>query len=174
MRPISVRADERTFRSVDYLSEWALRTDEEELAKRAIGEQTVPPSIKKYAGAGHHPIRHYIGIAPGSTYEFTIWLADDAEQALPDQPFFRMGIKQTGELRARARDRSREQPITLNTYLLSDVYGLSDDLIADLIAEAGEYQRGNHYTLHHAVGVPPAFARDRIVPEVIGSEGGAK
>lgn len=191
MRPISVQADERTFRSVDYLAEWTLRTDESELAKRAIGERTVPPSIKKFSGAGHQPQRHYIGIAPGSTYEFTIWIRDDEQEqdqdrnqdqvraqddapTLPDRPFFRMGIKQTGELRAQERDTVGDpEPVTLNTYLLSEVYGLSDALIAELIERSTSYERGSHYTLHHAVGVPPAFVRDRIVPNVLGTREGS-
>jgi len=159
MRPVSVEADERTFRSTDYRSERHFTTNDKDVAERINGKKAVP-NILETSGAAWQTIRNYVGIAPGSTYEFTIW----SDEPLPDRPYFRMGVKQTGEFRARERPLDT---VVLNKFLLSEVYDLPDDLLADAMERSASFKRGNDPRLQHFVGVDPSFVRNRIVPEVV-------
>lgn len=159
MRPVAVETDERTFRSTDYRSERHFTTNDADLARQVEGTKSVP-AILESSGAAYQTIRNYIGIAPGSTFEFTIW----SEQNLPDHPFFRMGIKQTGEFRAQQCDRDT---LVLNKFLLTDVYEFSDSILTDLMTHSSSFRRGNDPRLQHFVGVDPAFVRDRVLPEVL-------
>ena len=161
MRPIAVDADERTFRSTDYRSERHFTTNDPDIAKQIKGRGAKSiPSILEDSGAAYQTIRHYIGIAPGSTFEFTVWTDDP----LPDRPFFRMGVKQTGEFRARGTELDN---VVLNKFLLSEVYDLSDELLTELMENSATFQRGNDPRLQHFVGADPEFVRDQIVPEVV-------
>lgn len=112
------------------------------------------------SGAAYQTIRNYIGVAPGSTFEFTVWSRD----ALPAAPFFRMGIKQTGEFRARKTDLDT---LILNKYLLSDVYDLNEETLTELLETSSEFKRGNDPRLQHFVGVEPEYVREHVVPEVV-------
>ena len=159
MRPVSVEADERTFRSTDYRSERHFTTNDKDVAERINGKKAVP-NILETSGAAWQTIRNYVGIAPGSTFEFTIW----SDEPLPDRPFFRMGVKQTGEFRVQQRSLST---IVLNKFLLSEVYDLPDDLMTETMEQSASFKRGNDPRLQHFVGVDPSFVRDRIVPEVV-------
>ncbi|QSG09439.1 hypothetical protein [Halapricum desulfuricans] len=159
MRPVSVETDERTFRSTDYRSERHFTTNDKDVAERINGKKAVP-NILETSGAAWQTIRNYVGIAPGSTFEFTIW----SDDPLPDRPFFRMGVKQTGEFRAQERSLST---IVLNKFLLSEVYGLPDDLLTEAMKRSASFNRGNDPRLQHFVSVDPSFVRDRIVPEVV-------
>jgi CRISPR-associated protein Csc1 len=160
MRPIAVETDERTFRSTDYRSERHFTTNDTDIANQVSGSKSVPEILEK-SGAAYQTIRNYLGISPGSTFEFTIW----SDTELPDQPFFRMGIKQTGEFRAEPTDLDT---LILNKYLLSEVYALSDELLTDIVEHSHEFSRGNDPRLQHFVGVEPAFVRDQVLPEVLG------
>jgi CRISPR-associated protein Csc1 len=159
MRPLVVETDERTFRSTDYRSERHFTTNDRDLARQIADTDSVP-AILESSGAAYQTIRNYIGVSPGSTFEFTVWSAD----GLPPSPFFRMGIKQTGEFRAHETDLDT---LVLNKYLLSDVYDLNDDLLTELMESSSSFRRGNDPRLQHFVGADPAFVRDRIVPEVL-------
>lgn len=160
MRPIAVETDERTFRSTDYRSERHFTTNDLDLARQVEGTKAVP-AILENSGAAYQTIRNYIGIVPGSTYEFTIW----SEQGLPDTPFFRMGVKQTGEFRA---SESILDTLVLNKYLLSEAYELDSELLTELMERSTSFKRGNDPRLQHFVGVDPEYVRDTIVPEVLG------
>lgn len=159
MRPITVEADERTFRSTDYRSERHFTTNDTDLARQIAGSKSIP-SILEDSGAAYQTIRNYIGIAPGSTFEFTVW----SEHELPERPFFRMGVKQTGEFRGKP---ATLDTLVLNKYLLSEVYELSDDILTSLMEQCSSFQRGNDPRLQHFVGVKPEFVRDRVLPEVL-------
>jgi CRISPR-associated protein Csc1 len=159
MRPIAVETDERTFRSTDYRSERHFTTNDTDIANQVSGSKSVPEILEK-SGAAYQTIRNYLGISPGSTFEFTIW----SDTGLPDHPFFRMGIKQTGEFRAEPTDLDT---LILNKYLLSDVYELPDELLTDIVEHSREFSRGNDPRLQHFVGVEPAFVRDHVLPEVL-------
>ncbi|QSG04066.1 hypothetical protein [Natranaeroarchaeum sulfidigenes] len=160
MRPIAVETDERTFRSTDYRSERHFTTNDTDIANQVSGSKSVPEILEK-SGAAYQTIRNYLGITPGSTFEFTVW----SETELPEHPFFRMGIKQTGEFRAKPAELDT---LVLNKYLLSEVYELPDELLTDLVEHSQRFNRGNDPRLQHFVGVEPEFVRDQIVPEVLG------
>jgi CRISPR-associated protein Csc1 len=159
MRPIAADIDERTFRSTDYRSERHFTTNDSDIAKQVSGSKSVPEILEK-SGAAYQTIRNYIGISPGSTFEFTVW----SDTELPDHPFFRMGIKQTGEFRA---ERAEMDTLVLNKYLLSEVYELSDTLLTDLVEHSQSFNRGNDPRLQHFVGVDPAFVREQVIPEIL-------
>jgi len=159
MRPISVETDERTFRSTDYRSERHFTTNDPDVADRINGKKAVP-NVLETSGAAWQTIRNYVGIAPGSRFEFTVW----SDEPLPDRPFFRMGVKQTGEFRAQERSLDT---VVLNKFLLSEVYELPEELLTEATERSASFQRGNDPRLQHFVGVDPEFVRDRIVPEVV-------
>lgn len=159
MRPVTVDASERTFRSTDYRSERHFTTNDPEVAKRVTGKKSVPEILER-SGTAWQTIRNYQGLAPGSTFEFTVWSGDP----LPDQPSFRMGIKQTGEFRARETDLDQ---IVLNKYLLEEVYGLSNERLNDLLEKSDSFRRGNDPRLQHFVGADPEYVREQLLPEVL-------
>lgn len=161
MRPIAVEADERTFRSTDYRSERHFTTNDSDLAEQIAGKGAKSiPSILEDSGAAYQTIRNYIGLTPGSTFEFTIWSRD----GLPAAPFFRMGIKQTGEFRARE---ANLDTLVLNKFLLSEVYDLSEQMLTELMEQSSSFKRGNDPRLQHFVGVDSDYVRENIVPEVL-------
>lgn len=159
MRPIAVQTDERTFRSTDFRSERHFTTNEREIATQIAGTKSVPPILEN-SGAAYQTMRNYVGISPGSTFEFTVWSEDE----LPRHPFFRMGVKQTGEFRA---EQSELETLVLNKYLLSEVYDLDNELLATLLEHSESFKRGNDPRLQHFVGAEPDFVRDHVLPEVI-------
>lgn len=159
MHPLAVETDERTFRSTDYRSERHFTTNDPDIADRINGKKAVP-NILETSGAAWQTIRNYLGIAPGSTFGFTIW----SDDPLPPRPFFRMGIKQTGEFRASEQSLDT---VVLNKFLLSEVYDVSADILTELTATSASFQRGNDPRLQHFVGVDPEFVRNRVVPEVV-------
>jgi CRISPR-associated protein Csc1 len=159
MRPIAVDTGEHTFRSTDYRSERHFTTNDPDVAKRVTGKKSVPEILER-SGAAWQTIRHYQGLSPGSTFEFTVWSAE----ALPTHPSFRMGIKQTGEFRARETKLDR---LVLNKYLLKEVYGLSTEKLSDLLEESESFRRGNDPRLQHFIGPDPAYVRNHILPEVL-------
>lgn len=161
MHPVAVDADERTFRSTDFRSERHFTTNDRDLARRIINTDSMP-AILENSGAAYQTIRNYLGLAPGSTFEFTVWARDDVE--LPSRPFFRMGIKQTGEFRATPSDLNT---LVLNKYLLADVYDLSDEVLTELTTRSDRFKRGNDPRLQHFVGADPDFVRRDILPEVV-------
>ncbi|MCF2206081.1 hypothetical protein KI372_00605 [Halobacterium salinarum] len=159
MRPLAVDASERTFRSTDYRSERHFTTNDREVAKRVTGKKSVPEVLER-SGAAWQTIRDYQGLAPGSTFEFTVWSAEP----LPEQPAFRMGIKQTGEFRAKESDLGH---LVLNKYLLREVYDLPSDQLAELLERSESFQRGNDPRLQHFVNADPEYVRERILPEIL-------
>jgi CRISPR-associated protein Csc1 len=161
MRPVAVEIDERTFRSTDYRSERHFTTNDKNLAEQIAGTGAKSiPSILEDSGAAYQTIRNYLGVSPGSTFEFTVWSQDGVSPA----PFFRMGIKQTGEFRARETELDT---LVLNKYLLSEVYELSEETLTTLMEQSTSFQRGNDPRLQHFVGVNPEYAREFIIPEVV-------
>lgn len=163
MRPVAVEADERTFRSTDFRSERHFTTNDKNLAERVEGRGAKSiPQILEDSGAAYQTIRNYIGLSPGSRFEFTVW---SREEDIPARPFFRMGIKQTGEFRARE---SSLDTLVLNKYLLSEVYKVGNELLAELVERSSSFKRGNDPRLQHFVDVDPEYVREQILPEVMG------
>ncbi len=152
MRPIDVRSNERTFRSTDYRSDRHLTTNETNIAKNINSKKSVP-EILETSGTAWQTVRNYMGIGPGSVYEFTVW----TESELPEKLFFRMGIKQSGEFRAK---RSDEGEIILNKYLLDEVYDVAEKTLNRLGKNSKKFVRGNDPRLQHFIDVPPSLADD--------------
>jgi CRISPR-associated protein Csc1 len=75
-----------------------------------------------------------------------------------------MGIKQTGEFRARE---TALDGLVLNKYLLEEVYDLSAGLLSELLERSDSFRRGNDPRLQHFIGAEPAFVRDQIIPEIL-------
>lgn len=161
MRPVAVDTGERTFRSTDFRSERHFTTNDRDLARR-INNTDSMPAILENSGSAYQTIRNYLGLAPGSVFEFTIWAED--ELTLPDQPFFRMGIKQTGEFRATP---SESDSVVLNKYLLDEVYNLDAETLGEVTANADKFERGNDPRLQHFVGVPAEHAQELVKTEVL-------
>lgn len=161
MHPIAVETDERTFRSTDYRSERHFTTNDKDLAEQiqGTGSKSIP-SILEDSGAAYQTIRNYIGVSPGSRFGFTVWSRD----GLDARPFFRMGIKQTGEFRA---DEVELDTLTLNKYLLSEVYDFEQEILTRLLESSATFKRGNDPRLQHFVGVDPDFVREHVVSEVL-------
>ena len=159
MRPLTVDASERTFRSTDYRSERHFTTNDPDVAKRVTGKKSIPEILER-SGAAWQTIRNYQGIAPGSTFEFTVWSADP----LPERPSFRMGIKQTGEFRAYKTELTQ---MVLNKYLLEEVYDLPSARLSNLLERSDSFRRGNDPRLQHFVGADPEYVREQILPEVL-------
>ena len=161
MSPLVVETEERTFRSTDYRSERHFTTNDPDLAEQIAGRGSKSiPAILEDSGAAYQTIRNYIGLSPGSTFEFTVW----SREGLPSTPFFRMGIKQTGEFRARETDLDA---LVLNKFLLSEVYDLAGETLTALLEQSAAFRRGNDPRLQHFVGVEPDYVREQIVPEVL-------
>jgi CRISPR-associated protein Csc1 len=158
---VAVETDERTFRSTDYRSERHFTTNDPDLAEQIGGRGSKSiPAILEDSGAAYQTIRNYIGLSPGSTFEFTVWSRD----GISPSPFFRMGIKQTGEFRARETDLDT---LVLNKYLLSEVYELEAERLTHLLEQSASFRRGNDPRLQHFVGVEPEYVREHIIPEVV-------
>lgn len=158
MRPITVRADEQTFRSTDYRSERHFTTADPDVAKQVTGGKSVPEVLER-SGAGWQTIRRYQGLSPGSTFEFTVW----SEEPLPPHPSFRMGSQQTGEFRATETELDQ---LVLNKFLLEEVYDLPKETLHELLEESKSFERGNDPRLQHFVGVDAEYARETVIPEV--------
>lgn len=161
MSPLVVETEERTFRSTDYRSERHFTTNDPDLAEQIAGRGSKSiPAILEGSGAAYQTIRNYIGLSPGSTFEFTVW----SREGLPSTPFFRMGIKQTGEFRARETDLDA---LVLNKFLLSEVYDLAGETLTALLEQSAAFRRGNDPRLQHFAGVEPDYVREQIVPGVL-------
>jgi len=158
MRPVTVKADERTFRSTDYRSERHFTTADPDVAEQVTGGKSIPEVLER-SGAGWQTIRRYHGLSPGSTFEFTVW----SDEPLPERPSFRMGIRQTGEFRASETDLDQ---LVLNEFLLKQVYDLPTETLSELLERSDSFKRGNDPRLQHFVGVDPKYARETIIPEV--------
>jgi len=158
MRPVTVKTDERTFRSTDYRSERHFTTADPDVAEKVTGGKSVPEVLER-SGAGWQTIRRYHGLSPGSVFEFTVW----SDEPLPERPSFRMGIGQTGEFRASETDLDQ---LVLNEFLLEEVYDLPTETLSELLERSDSFKRGNDPRLQHFIGVDPKYARETIIPEV--------
>lgn len=150
MTPIDVDADERTFRSTDYRSERHFSTQDGDVASAIdSGAKGIPRLLGKSSEiASWKTMREYLGLSPGSTFRFTLI----SRQSIPDNLRFRMGIKRTGEISAEKK--STSETVTLNKYMLQQVYGLQEDTMQRIMKESGRFKRGNDVRLQHFEEVP--------------------
>lgn len=157
MTPIDVRESERTFRSTNYCSERCFTTQDKDIANSIdSGAHGIPRILGKSASiSSWKTMRNYIGLSPGSEFRFTIASENkDLNRAFR----FRMGIKKTGEFRAQPVEKSDE--VTLNKYMLNQVYDLDDSLLERIMSNCRRFRRGNDVRLQHFEGVPTELFRE--------------
>lgn len=168
MIPDTVDASERTFRTTSYATERTITSQDPSVGKYLMGAQNPVPRRLEGSNAGWHKMREYIGLAPGSTFEFTLWAPEKAKP--PEELGFRVGIKRTGEVRAK-RSENLSKTIALNHYLLKEVYEINPELITELIENSREFRRGNDIRTSRYLGVDREWADGNLLPKVLDFRG---
>jgi len=168
MEPIAASADERTFRTVSYGTERAITTTggSNEDAEFLHGSTKAFPSQIDGSNSGWHRIREYKGLAPGSTFRFTVWTP--MNEPLPDEMRFRLGIKRTGAVTARAAE-TLADTVALNQFLLAEVYDLSEELFSRLVRH-GRFERGTDPRTSRFRGLNPGWITETIIPDIVNDE----
>lgn len=163
-KPIHVNYKEETFKSTEYLSERSLTVTIPSSNKGDLGKfkKTDPHWMSSDSAVTISKVRRYIGLAPGSTFEVTVW----SEELLPDDLFLTLGIRRSGELRLKKTKPANK--VHLNVYMLSQVYGLDEKTILELYNASGKLVRGSDYRKHHILDVDVRLVNDKILPLVFG------
>lgn len=159
-----IQAEERTFRTVSYATERTIVSQDGSVGEYIRGTKKPVPRRIEGSNSGWHKVREFIGLPPGSNFEFTVWTT--AENAPPEQLGFRSGIKRTGEFKAERRQEPAET-VTLNQYLIQSVFDLDDDLIYGLMRRSEEYQRGNDVRTNRFVDVDREWVEQNVVERII-------
>jgi len=168
-KPIDVAYKEETFKSTEYLSERSLTVTVPSGAKGDMGKfkKTAPDRMGSNSPASISKVRRYIGLAPGSTFEFTVW----SKESLSDDLFLTVGIRRSGELRLRKTELADR--VHLNLYMLKEVYGIgeqpTDDgqiTLFDIYNASGKFVRGSDYRKQHFLDVNFKFVNDEIIPSI--------
>jgi CRISPR-associated protein Csc1 len=160
-RPLEVNFKEETLRSTEYLSERSITVtvsgspDKGEMGRFT---RTEPRLMGSDSSPVIHKLRRYIGLAPESTFEFTVW----SNGPLPDDLLVTLGIRRSGELRLRKTKTASKAH--LNIFMLKEVYGISDSHIVDIIRASGKITRGSDYRKHHILDIDMGFITDNVVP----------
>jgi CRISPR-associated protein Csc1 len=158
--PVDVSITEKTFRSTTYTSERNITSTDEDVAKMMGNTKGVPERAGK-SMSGWHRVREYVGAEPGSEYEFTIF-TDGVE--IPDRIRFRIGIGRTGEMVAERTTESDN--VAINEYLLSEVYGLSDDELMNVLKNCESYERGTDPRLNRFVDVDMNYIKSELIEKI--------
>lgn len=166
MVPKAVDSTERTFRTTSYATERTITTQDVEAGKLLTGSKNPVPRRLEGSNAGWHKIREYVGLSPGSTFEFTVWSPEG--ESPPEEMGFRMGIKRTGEIRASKLETNHES-VALNQYLLSEVYDVDEDLLTTLVERSQTFKRGNDVRTSRFFGVDRPWVDRKLAPKVLGS-----
>ncbi len=160
-KPIDVSFKEDTFKSTEYLSERSLTVTVTSQPKGDMGrfEKSEPRCMDSPVGISK--VRRYIGLAPGSTFEFTVW----SIESLPDDIFLTLGIRRSGELRLKKTKLSEK--VHINMYMLKEVYGISDKILHEIIKISGKFARGSDFRKQHFLDVDFKFVNETIIPIVL-------
>ena len=168
-KPIAANYKEETFKSTEYLSERSLTVTVPAGAKGDMGrfKKTDPDRMSSNSPALISKVRRYIGLAPGSTFEFTVW----SKEPLPDDIFLTVGIRRSGELRLRKTKLADR--VHLNLYMLKEVYGIGEQptedeqiTLFDIYNASGKFVRGSDYRKQHFLDVDFKFVDDEIIPSI--------
>jgi CRISPR-associated protein Csc1 len=161
-KPINVNFKEETFKSTEYLSERSLTITVPAGADGDMGKfkKTDPPRMGSDSASAINKVRRYIGLAPGSTFEITVW----SKESLPDDVLLTLGIRRSGELRLKKIKRA--STAHLNMYMLKHVYELDDTILSEVYANSGKFVRGSDFRKQHFLDVDVKFVNDKIVPLV--------
>ena len=169
-KPIDVSFKEETFKSTEYLSERSLTVTVPSGAGGEKGDmgrftKTDPRWMGSDSPASIKKVRRYIGLAPGSTFEFTVW----SKEPLPDDFFLTLGIRRSGELRANKSKLAKN--VYLNLYMLKEVYGISEEStggeglnLMDVYGASGKLVRGSDSRKQHLLDIDINFCNDKIIP----------
>jgi CRISPR-associated protein Csc1 len=159
LSPVDATADNYTFRSTDH-PEHSLVVDDKYSEDLADSKTGFPRQMKQ-SRAGWHRQRQFIEIDRGSEYVLAIW---DKTDVLPDTLKFDVGISRDGLVKAERTD--SVESITLNRYLLGNVYDIETNELTELLSECDELVRGNDPRLHAFKNVDTktadAFVREHI------------
>ncbi len=160
-KPIDVGFKEETFKSTEYLSERSLTVTVTSQPKGDMGrfEKSEPRCMDSPVGISK--VRRYIGLAPGSTFEFTVW----SKELLPDDILLTLGIRRSGELRLKKTKLAEK--VHLNMYMLKEVYGISEKYLHDIIKMSGKFSRGSDFRKQHFLDVDFKFVNENIIPMVL-------
>jgi CRISPR-associated protein Csc1 len=160
--------DERTFRTVSYLTERAVVSQDENACKFLTGGRSGSPMPRSFEGkrAGWHKVRKFLGIGAGQKFTFTLWAPPGHEP--PERLGFRAGINRTGEFRA-TRDSEPVETVTVNQYLLQSVYDIDEQHVYDIIDHAADYERGTDVRTNRFIDVDADWFRSEIVPVLFDS-----
>ncbi|CAD6491198.1 MAG: hypothetical protein LAKADJCE_00068 [Candidatus Argoarchaeum ethanivorans] len=166
-KPIDVNYKEETFKSTEYLSERSLTVSKGDKNCMGIFRRADPSGMSSDSPPLINRVRRYIGLAPGSTFEFTVW----SKEPLPDDIFLTVGIRRSGELRLRKTELADR--VHLNLYMLKEVYGIgeqhTDDeqiTLFDIYNASGKFVRGSDYRKQHFLDVDFKFVDDKIIPSI--------
>lgn len=164
MTPNVVDAGERTFRTTSYATERTIVSQDVSVGEYLVGSKSPVPRRIEGSNAGWHKIREYVGLSPGSTFEFTLWCSPN--DTPPRELGFRAGIKRTGEVRATRQDDGHDL-VALNHYLLTNVYDLDEALLAELLENAQEFRRGNDVRTNRFIGADREWVDENLAPAVL-------
>lgn len=169
-KPLNVKYTEETFRSTEYLSERNLTVTITSGVKGDMGRfnKTDPKLMGSDSPVLLSKVRRYIGLAPESTFEITIW----SKKPLPDDMFLTLGIRRSGELRLRETKLAKE--VYLNMYMLKEVYDFSEEptevdktSLFDIFKASQKFIRGSDYRKQHLLDVDLKFVNEKIIPHII-------
>ncbi len=160
-KPIDVSFKEETFRSTEYLSERSLTVTVTSNPKGDMGkfEKSEPRCMDSPVSISK--VRRYIGLSPGSTFEFTVW----SRESLPDDILLTLGIRRSGEMRLKKTKLAEK--IHLNMYMLKEVYGIDEKILFDVIKFSGKFARGSDFRKQHFLDVDFKFVNDKIIPLIL-------
>lgn len=169
MTPVMVDAGERTFRTTSYATERTIVSQDVSVGEYLVGSKSPVPRRIEGSNAGWHKIREYVGLSPGSTFQFTLWCPPDANP--PRELGFRTGIKRTGEVRATKQAEGHDL-VALNHYLLTEVYDLDEELLAELLENSREFRRGNDVRTNRFLEADREWVDEHLAPALLdGTEG---
>ena len=173
-KPLNVSFKEETFKSTEYLSERSLTVTVPSGASGDRGDmgrltKTDPPRMGSASPAPISKMRRYIGLAPGSKFELTVW----SNHLLPDDILLTLGIRRSGELRLRKTKLADK--VHLNMFMLREVYGIGEMpdenkkiSLFDVYNASGKIVRGSHPTKQHILDVDIRFVNTNLMPLILG------
>lgn len=160
-KPIDVSFKEETFKSTEYLSERSFTVTVPSQPKGDMGRFKKSEPRCMDSPVGISKVRRYIGLAPGSTFEFTVW----SKESLPDDMFLTLGIRRSGELRLKKTKLAEK--VHLNMYMLKEVYGINEKNLHDIIKISGKFARGSDFRKQHFLDVDFKFVNETIIPMIL-------
>ncbi len=173
-KPLDVSFKEETFKSTEYLSERSLTVTVPSGAGGNKGDmgrftKTDPPRMGSASPAPISKVRRYIGLAPGSKFELTVW----SNHPLPDDILLTLGIRRSGELRLRKTKLADR--VHLNMFMLREVYGICEVPterkkigLFDIYNASGKIVKGSHPTKQHFLDVDIRFVNRDLIPLILG------